>query len=461
MRMSSAGATVLLGVVVGIALTVGMTASAFGGMKKGPYLIYGGANTQMDVLWQTETEEVDILEWGLAPDDLTGSCVSVEYEDDHQHRETIVDLLPGTLYHYRVNAGGEYHRGTFLTAPPADADEVKFLVYGDTRSDEDHLEDIEDHNEVCGSIVSAYTADPESQTFLLHVGDFVYDGDEESHWAGQYFAREIDGSPTNMLPMQANIPILGTMGNHERQGDLFRKYWPYPVVADRYWSFDYGPVHIAVVDQYVDYDEGSAQLTWLANDLASSTKEWKFILLHEPGWSAGDPGNNNNEDVKNYIQPLCVAHGVDMLIAGHNHNYALAWVSGVWHVTSGGGGGPLDDVDPDHPNVLAAGKTFQFCKVHIRAEVLVCDVIEPGGTLVHRFSNLEGPMDYVWVNLEWDGDEDGSWAKPFNTLEEGVVDVADGGKIHIQPGTSSEVLEISKGVTLWAPNGSAVIGLPR
>ena len=45
--------------------------------------------------------------------------------------------------------------------------------------------------------------------------------------------------------------------------------------------------HIAVVDQYTDYAPGSEQYAWLENDLANTTVPWKFIQLHEPGWSAG------------------------------------------------------------------------------------------------------------------------------------------------------------------------------
>ena len=38
------------------------------------------------------------------------------------------------------------------------------------------------------------------------------------------------------------------MGNHEGPATLFVKYFPYPFVGGRYWSFDYGPIHVTVVD---------------------------------------------------------------------------------------------------------------------------------------------------------------------------------------------------------------------
>jgi hypothetical protein len=91
--------------------------------------------------------------------------------------------------------------------------------------------------------------------------------------------------------MLANLPLNGAEGNHERQGGgpdyFYLKYWPYPYVGGYYWSFDYGPVHIAVVDEYTSYATGSAQYNWLVNDLASTTKDWVFIMSHEAGYSGG------------------------------------------------------------------------------------------------------------------------------------------------------------------------------
>ena len=131
------------------------------------------------------------------------------------------------------------------------------------------------------------------------------------------------------------MPVNGVRGNHEGSGGLFLKYFPYLYEPGGfYWSFDYGPAHIAVIDQYIDYSPGSTQYTWLENDLTSSTKKWKFLVFHEPGWSAG--GHNNNTAVQNYIQPLAVETGVDIIFTGHNHYYARATVDGIQHITPEG-----------------------------------------------------------------------------------------------------------------------------
>ena len=167
----------------------------------------------------------------------------------------------------------------------------------------------------------------------------------------------------------ANTAHQGTMGNHEGTGTLFVKYLPAPFVGGRYWSFDYGPIHVTVVDQYTSYTPGSAQLLWIASDLARTNKTWKFLLLHEPGWSAAG-GHANNTSVQSYLQPLCLQYGVSIVFAGHNHYYARAAVGGVQHVTTGGGGAPLEVPDLFQPNLVTATRANHHCTIAIDGDTL-------------------------------------------------------------------------------------------
>ena len=92
-----------------------------------------------------------------------------EYGKDNQHKYTIDGLVPGKKYYYMVAVGQNTYTGSFLAAPPADATTVEFLGYGDTRTSPAL------QNQVCRDIVSAYTANPNCQTFILHAGDWVTD----------------------------------------------------------------------------------------------------------------------------------------------------------------------------------------------------------------------------------------------------------------------------------------------
>ena len=236
---------------------------------------------------------------------------------------------PGAKYYYQVVAGTQCCQRLVLHPPAASATDVKFFAYGDTRTNGSV------HNGLAGQIVSLFNADPAFQTLNLNVGDWV-SGDTESAWAGEWY----NSCYSNMRKQDANIADTGVRGNHEGSATYWKRYFPQPYQpGGLYRSFDYGPMHIAMLDQYTAYNAGSTQYNWLKNDLAASTKKWKFVVLHEPGWSAGG-GHGNNTTVQNDLQPLFNSTGCSIVFGGHNHYYARA-VTGVQHLTVGGGGAPL------------------------------------------------------------------------------------------------------------------------
>jgi hypothetical protein len=87
---------------------------------------------------------------------------------------------------------------------------------------------------------------PEMQTIVISTGDLVEDGDDESDWDDDFF----NPNSTYIQQMFTHLPYVNAVGNHEGQGMLFNKYFPYPMfVSERfYYSFDYGPAHFTVLD---------------------------------------------------------------------------------------------------------------------------------------------------------------------------------------------------------------------
>ena len=355
-------------------------------MRKGPYLIFNGNETEMQVLWQTYSTDTCQIVWGTDTLYNLGNAQTFEYGTDHQHTYTISNLTPSTKYFYRVNVNQEVHTGTFRSAPDSDATNVDFFAYGDTRSNPGI------HDQVTAAMISAYNNQPDLLSVVIFAGDFVYNGSSESYWDNELF----NHSYQNIQEILATVPYQSCIGNHEGSGALFVKYFPYPFVIGRYWSFDYGPAHFAIIDQYTSYGPGSAQLTWLQNDLASTNKPWKFICLHEPGWSAGG-GHENNTSVQNYIQPLCLQYGVQILFAGHNHYYARAVVNNIQHITTGGGGAPLYQPNLNYPYIVAGVSAYHFCKIEINGQQLNFTAVKSTGEVIDTFT-ITNPL--VNVNSE-------------------------------------------------------------
>lgn len=330
------------------------TAPPVAALRKSPYLVWPGDPTMMQVLWQTPATWPCTFEWGTDTSYGLGSVQTTEFGSDHQHQRELTDLTPGQKYYFRVLFDTTVYTGSFVAAPPMDASRLKFIAYGDTRTNATV------HNQIAGQMLHSIDVDPERQTLVVSVGDIVTNGDDEAAWDNEYFPAVY----TNIRRMGSMLPFQACMGNHEDSGILFLKYFPYPVVAGRYWSFDYGPAHFTVVDQYVNYAPGSAQYEWIRNDLMTADKPWRFVVLHEPGWSAGG-SHPNNVAVQDWLQPLFAQYGVSIVFGGHNHYYARAVVDGVQHITTGGGGAPLYTPVPGSENVVVTAKSYQYCRITI------------------------------------------------------------------------------------------------
>jgi hypothetical protein len=302
-------------------------------------------------------------------------------------------------------------------------------------------------------MVLNYQGDPVAQSMALLAGDLIGDGNLESDWDNQFF----DPQYMNIQELLRTVPIVAARGNHEGNGVLYQKYFPYPYEPGGfcYWSFDYGPAHFCVVDQYTSYVTGSTQHNWITADLDASDKPWKFFLFHEPGWSAG--GSHGNEaDVQDYLQPLCLQYGVQFVIAGHNHYYSRAVVDGIQHVTTGGGGAPLRTPNPSYPHIVITSSTFHFCKFEIDNDTVTYTVIEDDGTIIESFD--------LHNYHEWTGAVDNDWNNPNNWLN-GVVP-GEGWNVFIPAGLthfpqisetrSCRDLHIQAGSTLTVQSGGTL-----
>ena len=65
------------------------------------------------------------------------------------------------------------------------------------------------------------------------------------------------------------------------------------------------------------------QRAWLENDLATTTRKWKFVFLHHTPYSCanGIASIGSNATVRNNWNPLFEYYGVDVVFDGHDHIY--------------------------------------------------------------------------------------------------------------------------------------------
>jgi predicted phosphodiesterase len=337
------------------------------GFRKNPYLIFNNNPEDITILWQTKSISESIIT--ISNNNNLIDSVNVSQKTDDHLFSYNFRAENGQKYIYKVVAGEESFSGNFNSCPKNSAENLDFYVYGDTRSYP------ENHNEVAKAICNDFKQNPNNQTFIISTGDLVKHGNYEKDWDNQFF----DGKYKFIVKMLASLPYISAQGNHERNGDIFRKYFPYNR-GSKHWSFDYGPVHIVLFNEYEDFSENSVEIKWLKDDLKNTDKKWKILVMHEPGWSAG--GHHNNKEVQKMIQPICKEFNVPIVFNGHNHYYARAKVDGIYYITSGGGGAPLYSPNPNYPNVQVAKKTLHFCKVEITGNKMIVKVLSEKSKLV-------------------------------------------------------------------------------
>ncbi len=344
--------------------------------RKRPYILYPGTNTEMLLLWQLNENGTCEISWGEDNSYSDGTLSVSEYGTDKQFKIQLNNLNPGTKYYYKVSCEGEDTESSFVTGSNDTDTAFSFYAYGDTRSQP------AEHDGVAEQISAKISDDTASQTFIVNSGDLVENGDDELDWDNQFFLPQYE----NINEMLSKLPYISAVGNHEGNGTLFSKYFPYPMyeAGGAYFSFDYANAHFIVIDQYVDYSDGSTQYDWIVNDLENSDKAWKFAMFHEPGWSAG--GHSNEADVQNILQPLFEQYDVSLVINGHNHYYSHALVNNIHHITTGGGGAPLYDPNPSYPNIIKTDKSYHFLKIDVKSDSLTTvSAIRQNGTIIETF----------------------------------------------------------------------------
>jgi len=396
---------------------------------KQPYLIYTADDSQMRINWQLNMANNCQLQWGMDESYSIGNITTDENTDDHLHQYTIKNLQPHKKYFYRVTALEDSFKSSFVTSPDSSSKNISFIVYGDTRTYPGRS------NMVADAMLEYLGQNPQFQTFLLHSGDIVDDGGLEEHWNDEFFTPALK----SLRKLISQIPFIAAFGNHEKPGDLFRKYFPLPFVNERfYFSFDYGPAHFAVVDLYAEgrrtaFTDSSIQDIWLENDLANSDKKWKFVVIHRTGWSAG--GHIDLPDVQNNIQPLCEKYGVQVVLSGHNHNYARALVNGVQHITSGGGGAPLNPPDLSRPNIVAVAEKHHFCAIKINGDSLYLEVIDTEGNIFDEMAipaiitSIDNVSNYSNSKIKYELYP--AYPNPFNPRTRIKYSIAQAGKVNI------------------------------
>jgi predicted phosphodiesterase len=175
--------------------------------------------------------------------------------------------------------------------------------------------------------VAGMTAEHARRHFdaLVLLGDNIYpDGDPER--AGEAVLEPLAPILTR------GVDLVAVLGNHDvdrGRGDEVASRLGMPA---RWYERRFGPLQLIALDSTRVADRD--QRRWIDRTLADSDAAFRVVALHHPPYSAGWHGSSR--DVRRAFERAFVGHGVDLVLAGHKHDFQRSKpIDGTVYVVSG------------------------------------------------------------------------------------------------------------------------------
>lgn len=300
--------------------------------------------------------------------------------------EAVIDgLAPGATYAYSV--GGRSFELTTAAAALDPARPLRVVALGDMGVSE----------RAAATVAAIEDLAPD---LVLHMGDISYAEGRQQEWIEWFRMVE---------PVAAKTPWVTALGNHE----TYTGASPWTLLAppspleigfytqrfglpgnEIWYSFDWAGVHFVALDTFSQESIAQEQVAWLEKNLAASNAKWKIAFLHEPAWSSNEHGSS--ERVQDAFGATLEKHGVQLVLAAHDHGYERTRpIRGVTYVVSGGGGESLysDWEEPAPEWSVARGAEYHVTLLEIHPDRIEGRVVPTvGGKLSDSFTIGSAPI---------------------------------------------------------------------
>lgn len=357
-------------------------------LNRWPYLQMPVAGEAV-VAWRTQTDTDSLIEWGPTP--ALGQTAGDPQARTEEHWVTLPGLQPATRYYYRVVSGGQpvTARESFTTPPGPNVAAMRFLVVGDSGVG------TQDQYAVANQMAR------EQADFFLHTGDIVYPAGGFPAAISEYNTRFFDP----YRPMLGRLFAFPVVGNHDLYGlfgQPYKQTFAMPsngggllaIFDELYFSFEWGDAKFIALETNSLWKlfPNGPHVTWLQNELQNNRRKWLIVYFHTPLYSCGQHGDDGT--LISRLEPLFEQHRVDLVLAGHDHNYertvpikqfnSAANYPGLVHVVTGGGGASLRPVNPNARTAVAAS-AHHYMRVSIQGDWLTGEAVDPSGQVIDSF----------------------------------------------------------------------------
>jgi len=311
--------------------TTGRTAKtlAVGFVKiaRGPYLQWV-TPTSARIAWWTNLPTISVVEYGIGG--LTNRLEDLA--QSAQHMLLVGELTPGATYQYRIGDGTTWSAVASFASAPAAGSSFAFAAVGDFGGGS------VGETQVANGIAAAGTQ------FVQTLGDNVYPDAQDPDFLNFYS----DFDSRFYKPWAAVIRAQAfwiANGNKEYYGDgaAWNNFWM--PNNERWYSYDWGDLHMLVLDAEHPYAPGTPQYAFAQADLAAAGGKLKVVVIPRPPYSSTS-ANSSSEPVQRDLVPLFEQAGVRLVLSGNSHNYERTYpliggapaTGGVVYIVCGNGG---------------------------------------------------------------------------------------------------------------------------
>jgi hypothetical protein len=162
--------------------------------------------------------------------------------------------------------------------------------------------------------------------FVLMLGDNLYGSEKAIDYRTKF-------EDVYRVLIDDKVKFYAALGNHDETDQ--RKYEHFNMNGEEYYRFTQGGISFyGLNSNYMD----KRQVEWLEAELAKDTSKWKVAFFHHPPYSSGKQHGSDTQ-LREVIEPIFLKHGVNLVLAGHEHFYErIKPQKGIYYFISGAGG---------------------------------------------------------------------------------------------------------------------------
>jgi len=273
----------------------------------------------------------------------------------HYHSVTFQDLLPDTVYAYRVGDGNIWSEWIQFRTASKEAKPFSFLYVGDAQN---YVLELWSR-----LIREGYKKAPEA-SFIIHAGDLINNAHNERQWHEWFTAGGWIHSMLPSVPLPGNHEYGPYDGDYEKSPYVLSKQWNYQFtlpengleeLKETNYFIDYQDTKIIVLDSNRDQEE---QTKWLEKILSENTKKWTIVTYHHPLFSASS--GRDSPKLRALWKPIFDKYNVDLSLQGHDHSYARGHVAPVKGKNVVSGLNTLDATGTVYVVSVSGGKMYNL-----------------------------------------------------------------------------------------------------